>query len=284
MQYIKVANLNIRINGADYKETSDIFKKYESSESGGVDSVFSFAQNDDLGFLPDGCFAKADGRYYYEFGEKIGFYDFIDELGRCVTYAEADRNFKNVSYEYNDMEKMFKIKTGEALSNVCGRLFRSLILHHGGIVLHASTIVYKGRAIAFCAPSGTGKSTHTSLWTKYYPDCVNINDDSPAVRYTDGKFYAFGTPWSGKSVINENLSAPLAAVVFLERADKCSVSEILPIEGFLRMLKELPLSVFKSQSDLQIDIMNRIFKEIPSYLLKCDISKTAVDTVLNKLF
>lgn len=284
MQYIKVAGLNIKIDGADYPEVSDSFKKYKSSEFDICDGCFSFSQNDFLGNLPDGCFASSDGRYYYDFGEKLGFYDYIDELSRCVSCALFDRDFKNVRYEYNDIKSLFKISAGEALVNVSGRFFRSLILNHNGIVLHASTILYKGKAVLFCAPSGTGKSTHTSLWKKYYPECININDDSPAVRFSDGKFYAFGTPWSGKSVINENLSAPLYAVVFLERSDTCSISEISSIDGFLRMLKELPLSVFKTQSDLQIDILNRIFKETPSYLLKCDISKNAVDTVIDKLF
>ena len=68
------------------------------------------------------------------------------------------------------------------------------------------------------AVSGTGKSTHTGLWKKYYGAQVEIlNDDKPAIRFEDGLPYLYGTTWSGKQERewNQNASAPLRAIFFL---------------------------------------------------------------------
>lgn len=42
------------------------------------------------------------------------------------------------------------------------------------LLIHASAICHKNQAYAFIAKSGTGKSTHSSLWLKYIPECELI--------------------------------------------------------------------------------------------------------------
>jgi len=162
-------------------------------------------------------------------------------------------------------------------------VFYTGMLQYGGFMLHSSAVIMDGRAYLFSAPSGTGKSTHTGLWKKYYPETVIINDDMPAIRKVDGIYRAFGTPWAGKTHINENVSAPLHAMVFIERDEKCSITEIEPMEAIVRMMREIPISVYKGQSDLLLDFYNDLFKTVPSYLLKCNISKDAVEIVKDKL-
>ena len=39
-----------------------------------------------------------------------------------------------------------------------------ILLHQGGLILHASYIIWNDRGILFTAPSGTGKSTQAGLW------------------------------------------------------------------------------------------------------------------------
>lgn len=77
-----------------------------------------------------------------------------------------------------------------------GSRFYFKFINFGGLMVHSSCVVVDGRAYLFSAPSGTGKSTHTALWLKKLGDRAFIlNDDKPAVRYEDGTFYAYGTPW-----------------------------------------------------------------------------------------
>ena len=75
-----------------------------------------------------------------------------------------------------------------------------------------------GAAYLFTAPSGTGKSTHTRLWREVFGDRVwMINDDKPMLRISENLVTAYGTPWNGKHHISRNASAPLKAIVQLNR-------------------------------------------------------------------
>ena len=90
-------------------------------------------------------------------------------------------------------------------------------------LMHAAVIEYRGKAYAFTARSGTGKTTHVSLWEKAFGEDVRIiNGDKPLVRriIKDGKseFTVYGTPWCGKERKHINASAPLAGFCLLERS------------------------------------------------------------------
>ena len=89
------------------------------------------------------------------------------------------------------------------------QFYKALVLH-GGFYLHASAVVFDGRAYLFSGPSGAGKSTHSRLWQAAFPGVQVINDDKPALRRLQGVWYAYGTPWCGKDGINRNEKAPLA--------------------------------------------------------------------------
>ena len=100
-----------------------------------------------------------------------------------------------------------------------GFQFYRKLLDYDGLMLHASCVVVDGYAYLFSGPCGMGKSTHTAKYLKTFPDAVIINDDKPALRRIDGKWYAFGTTWCGKDGINVNTSAPIAGICFLHRGD-----------------------------------------------------------------
>ena len=94
-------------------------------------------------------------------------------------------------------------------------------------MIHSSCIAYKDKAILFSADSGTGKSTHTGLWKELYQDDVKfINDDKPIVRLVNDEVIAYGTPWSGKTDLNSNISAPLKGIVILKRGVNNEIKEV----------------------------------------------------------
>ena len=100
-----------------------------------------------------------------------------------------------------------------------GAHFYEKLAKFQGVMLHASCVEYDGKAYLFSARSGTGKSTHTHLWLKYLPGARIINDDKPAIRLVDGVFYAYGTPWSGKTDESVNVGVPIAGICFLSRGE-----------------------------------------------------------------
>jgi hypothetical protein len=82
------------------------------------------------------------------------------------------------------------------------RQFYVTLLYREGLYLHASAVELEGRVYLFSGDSGVGKSTHTRLWQQVFGESARIiNDDKPALRYLDGVWYAYGTPWCGKEYI-----------------------------------------------------------------------------------
>jgi hypothetical protein len=86
-----------------------------------------------------------------------------------------------------------------------------------GFLLHASSLVWNGRAYVFCGPSGAGKTTMTRL----APEGARLlTDEISCVRRVDGIWTAYGTPFAGElSTSGEHISAPVAALFRLSHGD-----------------------------------------------------------------
>ena len=107
----------------------------------------------------------------------------------------------------------------------------------GVIILHASSVLYRGKAFVFTAPSGGGKSTHAAIWEQCLGADV-INGDKTLISERDGAVTAWGSPMAGTSGIWRNLSAPVAAIVILEMAAEISARIISRREAFIFLYSE----------------------------------------------
>jgi len=118
-----------------------------------------------------------------------------------------------------------------------GMMFFEIAIANGMIPIHAAAIEYGGEAILFSAPSQTGKSTQAELWRRQLPESRTLNEDKPLLFQKDGVMMAGGTPWSGKTPENTNLTAPVKCIVFLEKASRAelvSLSNQDKVKMFLR--------------------------------------------------
>lgn len=161
--------------------------------------------------------------------------------------------------------------------------FYTEIVKFDGIMLHASCVQYENYAYLFSANSGTGKSTHTHLWLEKFPEAEILNDDKPAIRYIDGKFYAFGTPWSGKFDESINTKTEIAGITFLSRGE---TNEIERVEGNTATIDFLNQTVRPTNKNYMLqfmDILDKVLSEVPVYRLKCNMSLEAVETSYNKM-
>lgn len=98
-----------------------------------------------------------------------------------------------------------------------GYHFYCSLLGFDGMMLHASAVELDDRAYLFSGPCGVGKSTHTQLWQQAFSAAQIFNDDKPALRCLEGRWYAYGTPWCGKNGINRNRKVLLAGICFLKQ-------------------------------------------------------------------
>ncbi len=158
-----------------------------------------------------------------------------------------------------------------------GERFCSGLLGFDGFMLHASAVVYKGKAYLFSAPSGTGKSTHTQLWCrKFGDDAYIINDDKPVIRLTEGGMVVYGTPWSGKTDQNRNAGAALQGICFLERAQENSIQEISTAEAVYRILNQTIRPSGAADMQKLLSVLDRVLRQTKVFKMGCNISLDAV--------
>ena len=69
-----------------------------------------------------------------------------------------------------------------AIDNALMILFALSTAGQGIALFHASTVSFADKAYMFLGVSGTGKSTHSSLWLKYIDGTELLNDDNPVVK------------------------------------------------------------------------------------------------------
>lgn len=167
---------------------------------------------------------------------------------------------------------------------ITGSDFYTELLKYNGILLHSSCIVVDGMAYAFSADSGTGKSTHTQLWLKYFGDRAHmLNDDKPAIRLIDGKVYACGTPWSGKYDYSSPEIAELAGICFLERSEDNWIRKADTGKAVFNIFSQTVRKLNADRMDMLFDVLEQIFAKVPLYEFGCNISREAVLTSYNAM-
>lgn len=156
----------------------------------------------------------------------------------------------------------------EAEYMATGALFARKLLQFEGFQLHASSVILKGHAYLFSAPSGTGKSTHTEKWVRLF-DARYLNDDKPALRFINDRWFAYGTPWSGKHDLSDPGKAPLGGIAFLRRGTENSICRLDPQEAVPYFLSQLLRVISGELMEQQLALVDRLLQKIPVYLLTC---------------
>lgn len=152
----------------------------------------------------------------------------------------------------------------------------------GGIMLHSSCIAVDGKAYMFSAPCGTGKSTHTMLWKRYFGDrAVYINDDKPALCVRGDTAYACGTPFSGKTDLNTNLTVPVGGICILERGEQNELHRLTAKNALPRFMNQTFRPADPTGMVKTLEILDALFSVVPIYELHCDMSEDAVLTSYN---
>lgn len=144
------------------------------------------------------------------------------------------------------------------------------------VLVHGSCVSVDGQAYLFCAPSGTGKSTHTRLWRNALGGrAIMINDDKPLLRINDNYPMIYGSPWNGKHKLGNNVSATLKAICFLERGEINSIEKISSEDALSLLLKYTfrPSDTVKTIAVL--DTVTKLTELCNFWSLKCNMDQEA---------
>ena len=161
--------------------------------------------------------------------------------------------------------------------------FYNELLRHNGMMLHSSCVEKDGFAYLFSARSGTGKSTHTHLWLKNLEGTRIINDDKPALVYDNGKWYACGTPFSGKTDENIDVKIPVRAITFLHRSEKNTVKKIPPFQAVGLLLEQTIKPADRSLAENMLELADLLLREVPVFSLGCNLDNDAAVIAYNEI-
>ena len=197
-----------------------------------------------------------------------GGYQYIikDICGRECCLLRTNKDFDECECALNGNYNMRSF----GLNNALMLIFAFAGSRQDTLLIHASLVRQNGYGYAFIAKSGTGKSTHVSLWLRHLPGCDLMNDDNPIVRIIDGEAFIFGGPWSGKTPCYRNLKARLGAITRIDRAESNSIEKLPPIEAFASFLPSC--SSMKWDEDIFNRICNTVTKIVETtgiYTLHC---------------
>ena len=152
------------------------------------------------------------------------------------------------------------------------------------LLFHASVIKNDGYGYLFLGKSGTGKSTHSSLWLKHIPRSELMNDDNPVVVATEQGAVVYGSPWSGKTPCYRNICAPVGAFVRIRQEKINRITR----DNTLEALSALLPSVSSMKWDDRVyngiyDTISLLIAHVPCYTLGCRPDQEAAEVCYAKV-
>ena len=164
------------------------------------------------------------------------------------------------------------------------QIMPGVCLKHDLLTFHSALVEYRGKAFAVCADSGTGKTTHARLWR----DCKNaliLNGDRTVCGRTEGRWTAYGTPWSGSSGEQINRSAPLEALVLLERSEVNYVQCLSGLEAFQALMPHLLYPSWDAELvGRAMELMDDLLANVRIYRLGCRPDSESVEVLCQAIF
>ena len=161
--------------------------------------------------------------------------------------------------------------------------FEHLALWANALPIHASHIQLQGRAIAFTAPCGTGKSTQAALWEKHRGAKV-INGDKTLLLCKESPIYASGLPYSGTCGICHNAAAPLQAIVVLEQGRENVLTPLRGAKAVSRLMTGVICqSWHEGDTEKALSLAIHVATCVPVFLLSCLPDESAVSCLESAL-
>lgn len=221
-----------------------------------------------------GDFDTGNGNIIVDIVDGGNGYQYIvkDVAGNGCCLLQTNKDFSVCSCALNGNYNMRNF----GLNNAMMLAFAFKASYQKTLFIHASLVRKDNYGYAFIAKSGTGKSTHTSLWLKHIEGCDMMNDDNPIVRVIGDTSYIYGSPWSGKTPCYRNVKARLGAIVRIDRAPKNAIERLPAVQAFASMLPACSTMRWdKPIFDNNCANITSVIETTPIYTLHCLPDKDA---------
>lgn len=213
--------------------------------------------------------------------------------------SDGDKKIKNVFFSQKDRGQMLYSKTDDysrlhlQLDSNCTNAVLSELLVVGfyshislqkALLLHASAVYYKKKAVIFTAASGVGKTTQAELWQEH-KDAAIMNGDKVFLTKESEKIVAWGSPWNGSSPYAQNIGAEVAAIVVLEQAEENNIRKLSGMELLEKLASHVFIPGWDSRCESAVlDLLDEVLAGTDVYLLRCGPNEDAVTLLENTIF
>lgn len=182
----------------------------------------------------------------------------------------------------------FKFSTGY-WNHQCASIWsmihlESQLLLADSILLHCCYMQYKGEALLFTAPSGTGKTTQGNIWKKVYGSQI-VNGDLAVLQKTADGWDACGFPLSGSADECENLRYPIKAVVIVRQSLENHIEELSKIQQESLLYSESYVNPWNADLiNKAFDLLSNLVRTVPVIIYHCNMEDKAAQVLHNYLF
>lgn len=262
-------------------ETGIIMPSYEpfATEENTNDLLFSLTVDDsfyptargetigefDCGAADFGVYRLSDGSYQILVSPPGGQY--------CgLLQTSPDFSQATIATRGEDAMRTF------AVNNALMLVYAFSAAEMGTLLIHASVIKKDNRGYLFLGKSGTGKSTHSSLWLKHIAGSELLNDDNPVITVSKDGATVYGSPWSGKTPCYKNDSAPIGAFVRIKQEPENQIFREGALQSFAVLLPSM--STMKWDKRVYDGICNSVallIESTPLYTLGCRPDQEAAE-------
>ncbi|MBP3591209.1 MAG: hypothetical protein J6K14_01875 [Clostridia bacterium] len=147
---------------------------------------------------------------------------------------------------------------------------------YGAMVFHGAVVVLDGRAYAFTARSGVGKTTHLRLWLKAFGERAYVlNGDKPVLLWKDGRAFICGTPWKGKENLGEGGILPLSGIGFLERSEKNEAYPLAAADALAKFLLQVYMPKNGAALLETMTLCDKVLSSVPLLSMHCNMDVEA---------
>lgn len=236
----KVAGLNFSVNVADDAYRDEIvgmlgnYKPFAVSQADScIFELTIFENREPVAYVQETaqeeegqeifCGRTDDGRWAFDFrlcGKKTGLLLCSQDCRKAELLLT------------NDFRKF-------GVNNSMMVLYALASASEGAALFHAAVVSYEGHGYMFLGVSGTGKSTHASLWLRHIAGTELLNDDNPVVRLENGCVNVYGSPWSGKTPCYKNEMLPLGGIVQLSQAPHNKIYPISGLDAYIAVMTSI---------------------------------------------
>ena len=225
-------------------------------------------------------FPVKNGKTRMEWSEDGREYCAFEQQGKWLSVSRLDPD-GNV--------RIWVRKEGKALFRASFRPWyqihlEKLMLRNQALILHAASIEYRGKAILFTAPSGTGKTTQTDLWHSFAKDVSDLNGDRTLLQRTEDGWYACGFPIYGSSMRCEQKALRIAAIVVVRRAEMDSVQELSPIQRVTQLFSQMMVPSVERYVVTAMELIEELVGQTRIVQLNCTMNRSAVETLHQYLY